>query len=72
METAEKQKMNQNQQQQRLQELTVLKSELTTGDTSGLVYARHSSGAAFLVMPRVDVLKKVTEEIKASSSSSSR
>ncbi|KAL3764657.1 hypothetical protein ACHAWO_010461 [Cyclotella atomus] len=56
--------MNQQQQQQRLQELTVLKSELTTGDTSGLVYARPSSGAAFLVVPRVHVLKRVTEEME--------
>lgn len=49
--------------QQRLQELTVAKSELTSGDTSGLVYARPSPGAVFMVAPRTDVLQKINEEI---------
>eukprot|EP00804_Cyclotella_cryptica_P028687 CCRYP_008196-RC/>CCRYP_008196-RC protein AED:0.45 eAED:0.67 QI:0/0/0/1/0/0/2/0/94 len=55
--------MNQQQIKQQLQELTVAKTELTSGDTSGLVYVRSSPGAAFLVTPRLDVLRKVVEEM---------
>ena len=51
------------QTQQRLQELTVAKAELTSGDTTGLVYVRTSPGAAFIVTPRMDALQKVQAEI---------
>lgn len=58
--------MNRQQQiEQRLQELSVAKSELTSGDTSGLVYIRQSPGAVFIVTPRADVFKKVNDEIDA-------
>jgi len=50
-------------QQQQLQELTVAKSELTHGDTSGLVYVQSSVGAAFLVTPRQEALRQVEEKI---------
>ena len=56
--------MNQQQIKQQLQELSVAKAELTSGDTSGLVYVRSSPGAAFLVTPRLDVLRKVEEKTK--------
>jgi len=55
--------MNAQQIQRRLQELTVIKSELTSGDTSGLVYSRPSPGAVFFATPRVDVLKTVQDQI---------
>lgn len=51
------------QTQQRLQELTVAKAELTSGDKTGLVYVRTSPEAAFIVMPRMDALQKVQAEI---------
>lgn len=51
------------QTQQRLQELTVAKAELTSGDKTGLVYVRTSPGAAFIVTPRMDALQKVQAEI---------
>lgn len=51
--------------QQRLQELSVAKSELTSGDTSGLVFVRQSPGAVFVVTPRADAIKKVNDEIDA-------
>ena len=57
-----------NQQQQRqkqLQELTVARAELTGGDTSGLVYARSSVGAAFLLTPRADALMDVEKMIQS-------
>jgi hypothetical protein len=58
--------MNDEQQNQKqLQELTVAKSELTSGDTTGLVYVRPSPGAVFLVTPRVDALKQVEGEMDA-------
>lgn len=56
-------RMNEKQIQQRLQELRVAKSELTSGDTTGLVYVRTSPGAAFIVSPRMDALQKVQDEI---------
>jgi hypothetical protein len=56
-------KKNQQQIQKRLQELSVAKSELTTGDTSGLVYVRLSPGSVFVVTPRIDALRKVQHEI---------
>lgn len=49
--------------QHQLQELAVAKSELTHGDTSGLVYVQSSMGAAFLVTPRRDALRIVEEKI---------
>ena len=56
-------RMNEKQIQQRLQELRVAKSELTSGDTTGLVYVRTSPGAAFIVSTRMDALQKVQDEI---------
>ena len=56
-------RMNEKQIQQRLQELRVAKSELTSGDTTGLVYVSTSPGAAFIVSPRMDALQKVQDEI---------
>ena len=64
----------QQQQQQLLQELKVIKSELTSGDTSGLVYVRSggscsntssssSSTTAFLVTPRHEILQEVNEKL---------
>ena len=53
-----------NQQQQQLEELTVVKAELTGGDTSGLVYVRRSAGAAFLVTPRKEALREVEKKIE--------
>ena len=51
------------QLQKKVQELTVVKSELTGGDTSGLVYVRPSAGAAFMVTSRSEALKGVQEQI---------
>jgi hypothetical protein len=60
------------QQQQSLHELNVTKTELTSGDTSGLVYVRSTGNAgmttttattAFLVTPRQDVIREVDETI---------
>ena len=50
-------------QQKQLQELTVAHTELTAGDTSGLVYVRKSPGAAFLITPRVEALRDVQKKI---------
>lgn len=58
------------QQQQQLHELSVTKTELTAGDTSGLVYVRSSSNTsggnttAFLVTPRQDVIREVDEKLR--------
>lgn len=51
------------EQQQLLQELIVAKNELTNGDTTGLVYVQSSIGAAFLVTPREEAIRKVEEKI---------
>ena len=59
---------NKQQQQQLLHELSVTKTELTAGDTSGLVYVRNSCGNAastsFLVTPRQDVIREVDEKLR--------
>ncbi len=70
----QQQQQVQRQQQQILQELKVIKSELTSGDTSGLVYVRSggsssntssssSSTTAFLVTPRHEILQEVNEKL---------
>ena len=53
------------QPQPTLEELIVAKAELTSGDTSGLVYVRSSPGAAFLIEPRKEVLSSVESKIAA-------
>jgi hypothetical protein len=58
------------QQQPTLEELIVAKAELTSGDTSGLVYVRSSPGAAFLIEPRKEVIKLLEGKIASKSSSS--
>ncbi|KAL7463752.1 hypothetical protein ACHAXS_004103 [Conticribra weissflogii] len=64
--------MSQQQQQQddekqtiqhQIQELKVAKSELTSGDTSGLVYKQSSPGAAFFVTPRWKAIEGVQKKI---------
>ncbi len=57
--------------QQQLHELNVTKTELTSGDTSGLVYVRNtgnnaasSTTTAFLVTPRQDAIREVNEKIR--------
>ena len=60
------------QQQHQLHELTVAKSELTHGDTSGLVYVQSSIGAAFLVTPRSEALRQVEEKMHRLRQSSMR
>jgi chaperonin cofactor prefoldin len=62
----------QQQQQHQLQELTVAKSELTHGDTSGLVYVQSSIGAAFLVTPRSEAVRQVEEKMQSLRQSSMR
>ena len=63
-----------NKQQQLIHELTVTKTELTAGDTSGLVYVRSSSSnttskdgnattTAFLVAPRQEVIREVDQRL---------
>ncbi len=66
-----------NKQQQQLHELSVTRTELTAGDTSGLVYVRSSNSnitsatknnnggntTAFLVTPREDVIREVDEKL---------
>jgi chaperonin cofactor prefoldin len=59
------QQQHHHQQQKQLQELTVAKSELTNGDTSGLVYVQFSTGAAFLVTPREEAIRQVEEKINS-------
>ncbi|KAL3817120.1 hypothetical protein ACHAXA_009951 [Cyclostephanos tholiformis] len=55
----------QHQKQQRiLDELAVAKSELTSGDVSGLVYVQSSPGAAFLVVSRSEALRGVERKIE--------
>jgi hypothetical protein len=51
------------QQQPTLEELIVAKAELTSGDTSGLVYVQSSHGAAFLIQPRKEVVKLLEGKI---------
>jgi hypothetical protein len=41
----------------------VAKAELTSGDTSGLVYVQSSHGAAFLIQPRKEVVKLLEGKI---------
>lgn len=55
------------QPQPTLEELIVAKAELTSGDTSGLVYVRSSPspGAAFLIEPRKEVVRLVESKIAA-------
>jgi len=53
------------QPQPTLEELIVAKAELTSGDTSGLVYVRTSPGAAFLIEPRKEVLSLIESKIAA-------
>ena len=55
-----------NKQQQQLHKLSVTKTELTAGDTSGLVYVRNggSNTTAFLVTPRQDVIREVDEKLR--------
>eukprot|EP00569_Conticribra_weissflogii_P003063 CAMPEP_0171334376 /NCGR_PEP_ID=MMETSP0878-20121228/4614_1 /TAXON_ID=67004 /ORGANISM="Thalassiosira weissflogii, Strain CCMP1336" /LENGTH=74 /DNA_ID=CAMNT_0011835449 /DNA_START=47 /DNA_END=271 /DNA_ORIENTATION=- len=48
---------------QQIQELEVVKSELTSGDTSGLVYVQPSTGAAFFVTPRGNAIEGVERKI---------
>lgn len=80
MSHQQQQDLHRQQQQQLLQELKVIKSELTSGDTSGLVYVRSggsgsnsssssSSTTAFLVTPRHEVLQEVNEKILAAKNS---
>ena len=80
MSHQQQQDLQHRQQQQLLQELKVIKSELTSGDTSGLVYVRSggsssssssssSSTTAFLVTPRHEVLQEVNEKILAAKNS---
>jgi hypothetical protein len=57
-----------NKQQLRRHELSVIRTELSSGDTSGLVYVRSSGDAsslttAFLVTPRQKVLSEVNEKL---------
>jgi len=59
-----------NKQQQLLHELSVTRTELTAGDTSGLVYVRSSGNAdgnttAFLVTPRQEVIREVDEKLRS-------
>ena len=51
------------EKQPTLEELTVARSELTGGDTTGLVYARSSPGAAFMLVPRGEALRMVETKI---------
>jgi hypothetical protein len=51
------------QQQPTLEELIVAKAELTSGDTSGLVYVQSSPGAAFFIQPRKEVVKLLEGKI---------
>lgn len=44
----------------------VMKSELTSGNTSGAVYVAPSSGAVFMKKDRTSVLKDVEKQIKFS------
>ena len=55
-----------NKQQQQLHELSVTKTELTAGDTSGLVYVRNGGNTttAFLVTPRQNVIREVDETLR--------
>lgn len=80
MSHQQQQDLHRQQQQHLLQELKVIKSELTSGDTSGLVYVRSggsgsnsssssSSTTAFLVTPRHEVLQEVNEKILAAKNS---
>jgi hypothetical protein len=52
------------QRQPTLEEMVVAKTELTAGDVSGLVYARSSPGAAFLVVSRSEALRGVERKIE--------
>ena len=59
-----------NKQQQLLHELSVARTELTAGDTSGLVYVRSSGNTAgnttaFLVTPRLEVIREVDEKLRS-------
>jgi len=59
-----------NKQQQLLHELSVTRTELTAGDTSGLVYVRSSGNTAgnttaFLVTPRLEVIREVDEKLRS-------
>jgi len=60
-----------NKQQQLLHELSVTRTELTAGDTSGLVYVRSSgntagnTSSAFLVTPRQEVIREVDEKLRS-------
>lgn len=58
------QQQDQNEKRQ-LQELAVARAELFGGDTSGLVYVRSSPGAAFLVTPRREAVKKIDEKVQS-------
>ena len=55
-----------NKQQEQLHELSVTKTELTAGDTSGLVYVRNGekTSTAFLVTPRQVVIREVDEKLR--------
>ena len=59
-----------NKQQQLLHELSVTRTELTAGDTSGLVYVRSSGNTAgnttaFLVTQRQEVIREVDEKLRS-------
>eukprot|EP00984_Skeletonema_dohrnii_P016803 scaffold7526_cov115-Skeletonema_dohrnii-CCMP3373.AAC.2 len=59
-----------NKQQQLLHELSVTRTELSAGDTSGLVYVRSSGNTAgnttaFLVTPRQEVIREVDEKLRS-------
>ncbi|KAL3779011.1 hypothetical protein ACHAW5_010002 [Stephanodiscus triporus] len=70
-EQEQQQQQQRRQQQQRelklaLEELAVAKVELTSGDTTGLVYVRYSSssGSAFLVESRSEALRIVERRLE--------
>ena len=50
--------------QDEIHELKVAKSELMSGDVTGLVYCRNSPGSAFLVTPRVEAIRDVEQKMK--------
>lgn len=65
----QQQHRRQEQQQQQnhklaLEELAVAKVELTSGDTTGLVYVRSSPGSAFLVESRSEALRIVERKME--------
>lgn len=63
MTTTQQTTHNKQTTKQQIQELAVAKSELTSGDTTGLVYVQPSPGAVFFVTSRMEALRGVDEKI---------